>query len=236
MTSKRLYKSRTERMIDGVCGGVAEYFGVDVTLVRILWVLLTLFGGTGFILYIVAMIVMPAGPAVVAAPGTPPATRSGGANGKFWGALLIAFGVLLLLDNLGVPVWHRWWGFSWNIFLPLLLILAGVAFLYGGRNGILSGGGTQAEGSASPGAESPQTSPVPTPSARLYRSKKERKLLGVCGGIANHVDTDPSIVRLLFVIAGFASFGFVALVYIAMAIVVPEEPVAPASPLVTPTA
>ncbi len=37
MTSKRLYKSRTERMIDGVCGGIAEYLGLDVTLIRIVW-------------------------------------------------------------------------------------------------------------------------------------------------------------------------------------------------------
>ena len=63
MTSKRLYKSRTERMIDGVCGGIAEYLGLDVTLIRIVWVLLTLFGGTGIVLYIVAMIVMPTAPA-----------------------------------------------------------------------------------------------------------------------------------------------------------------------------
>ena len=44
MTPKRLYKSRTERMIDGVCGGLAEFFNLDVTLVRIAWVLLTLVG------------------------------------------------------------------------------------------------------------------------------------------------------------------------------------------------
>ena len=46
---KRLYKSRTDRMIDGVCGGIAEYFGLDSTLVRIAWVLLTLLGGTGIL-------------------------------------------------------------------------------------------------------------------------------------------------------------------------------------------
>ena len=73
--------------------------------------------------------------------------------------------------------------------------------------------------------------PVPPRANRLYRSRKERKIFGVCGGIANHIDTDPTIVRLLFVIGAFASFGFVVLVYIAMAIVVPEEPVVP---IVTP--
>jgi len=226
MASKRLYKSRTERMVDGVCGGIAEYLGLDVTLIRIVWVLLTLFGGTGIVLYIVAMIVMPAAPVTTPGAEIPATPRSHGANGKFWGALLIAFGALLLLDNLGIPIWHRWWGFSWSVVLPLLLILAGVAFLYGGRNGIMTS--TEAKPDA---GQAPEAAPVPPPTVpranRLYRSRIDKKILGVCGGIANHIGTDPTIVRLLFVIAAFASFGFMILLYLAMAIVVPQEPLVP---------
>ena len=226
MTSKRLYKSRTERMIDGVCGGIAEYFGLDVTLIRVLWVVLTLFGGSGIILYIVAMIVMPVAPPGTVAGDIPAKPRSHGANGKFWGALLIAFGMLLLLDNLGIPIWHHWWGFSWSIVLPLLLILAGVAFLYGGRNGIMTS--PEPKPADVPGPEpAGGAASAPTSTNRLYRSRKEKKLFGVCGGLANYINTDPTIVRLLFVIGVFASFGFVVLAYIAMAIVVPEEPVVP---------
>ena len=59
---KRLHKSRTDRMIGGVCGGVAEYFGLDPTLVRVVWVLLTLLGGSGILLYIAGMILMPTPP------------------------------------------------------------------------------------------------------------------------------------------------------------------------------
>ena len=65
--TRRLLKSRADRMLDGVCGGVAEYFGLDSTLVRLAWVLLALVGGMGILLYIAAMIIMPAGSA--AAPG-----------------------------------------------------------------------------------------------------------------------------------------------------------------------
>ena len=61
-TSRRLYKSRRNRMIDGVCGGVAEYFDIDPTIVRIIWILMTLLGGSGFILYIAGMIIMPVNP------------------------------------------------------------------------------------------------------------------------------------------------------------------------------
>ncbi|PXV60763.1 phage shock protein C (PspC) family protein [Dyella jiangningensis] len=58
---KRLHRSLTDRKIAGVCGGVAEYLGWDPTLVRLLWVILTLLGGSGVLIYIVLWIVMPEG-------------------------------------------------------------------------------------------------------------------------------------------------------------------------------
>ena len=60
MTAKKLTLSR-DRMIGGVCGGIAEYFGLDATLVRIAYALLTVFttGFPGFLLYIILWFVMP---------------------------------------------------------------------------------------------------------------------------------------------------------------------------------
>lgn len=55
----RLCKSAYDKKIDGVCGGFAEYFGIDATLVRLGWVLFTLLGGSGILAYIIAMLVMP---------------------------------------------------------------------------------------------------------------------------------------------------------------------------------
>jgi phage shock protein C len=57
--TKKLYRSRSDRMLAGVCGGLAEYFGVDPTIVRILFVLFALAGGPGLILYIILMLVIP---------------------------------------------------------------------------------------------------------------------------------------------------------------------------------
>jgi len=51
---KKLYRSRKERVIGGVCGGIGVYFGIDPTLARIIWVAATLLGGAGIIAYIVA--------------------------------------------------------------------------------------------------------------------------------------------------------------------------------------
>ena len=59
---KKLYKSNKNKMLDGVCGGIAEYFNVDPTLVRLATVLLCLGVGSGLLAYIVAMIVMPRAP------------------------------------------------------------------------------------------------------------------------------------------------------------------------------
>ena len=56
---RRLTKSSTNKVISGVCGGLAEFFNIDVTLVRIGWILFTFLGGSGIIAYIICAIVMP---------------------------------------------------------------------------------------------------------------------------------------------------------------------------------
>ncbi len=57
--NKRLYRLRNGRVVAGVCAGVAAYFGVDPTLVRLAFALLTVFGGIGVLLYLCAWIVIP---------------------------------------------------------------------------------------------------------------------------------------------------------------------------------
>ena len=59
---KKLTRSRTDSKIAGVCGGFADYLELDVTLVRILWLMLVLFGGWGLLGYLIAWIVMPQEP------------------------------------------------------------------------------------------------------------------------------------------------------------------------------
>ncbi len=56
---KKLYKSYADRKLCGVCGGVAEYFGIDSTIVRLALVILILCFGTGILAYIIAAIIMP---------------------------------------------------------------------------------------------------------------------------------------------------------------------------------
>lgn len=59
---KRLVKSYKNRMISGVCGGIGEYLNTDPTLIRIAFILITVFGGSGILLYIACALVMPSEP------------------------------------------------------------------------------------------------------------------------------------------------------------------------------
>ena len=56
---KRIYRSRQDRMVCGVCGGIAEYFDLDPSLVILGWIIFSAMGGSGFISYIIAAIVIP---------------------------------------------------------------------------------------------------------------------------------------------------------------------------------
>lgn len=59
MDMKRLVKSNQNRIFCGVCGGIAQYFGIDATVIRLVWVLFCLAGGSGVLAYVIAAIIMP---------------------------------------------------------------------------------------------------------------------------------------------------------------------------------
>ncbi|MBP3617160.1 MAG: PspC domain-containing protein [Lachnospiraceae bacterium] len=59
MQNKKLTKSRNDRKLCGVCGGLAEYLNLDPTIIRLIWVLLVLAAGTGILAYLIAALIMP---------------------------------------------------------------------------------------------------------------------------------------------------------------------------------
>ena len=121
---RRLYRSRNDKMLGGVAGGVGRFFGVDPTLVRLAFVVLV-FAGLGIIAYLVAWIVVPCGPA--SGDPQPPRVASPGVGGRMViGAFLIAIGVMLLVDW-ALPSLDR---FIW----PLALIGIGASVtVFGSR-------------------------------------------------------------------------------------------------------
>ena len=84
MNPRRLYRCRHDRIIAGVASGMAEYLGLDPTVVRILWILSTLFGGLTILLYIILAFVMPLEPYGVAGEAGAPGT-TGTPGGTGWG-------------------------------------------------------------------------------------------------------------------------------------------------------
>lgn len=62
MNGKKLYRSDENKMLAGVCGGIAEYFNIDPTLVRLGWVVFCALGGSGLLAYIIMAIIMPSRP------------------------------------------------------------------------------------------------------------------------------------------------------------------------------
>ncbi len=217
--SRRLYKSRQHRVIDGICGGIAEYFEVDPTIVRIVWVMITLLGGSGFVLYIAAMIIMPVNPvnSVTAQPTAASAKRTD--RKRFWGVFLILFGTFILFTNLGLFEAFQWWHhLSWEIMFPIVLIVVGLWFMYvHTRKPIVVNQSTQ----DTYGEQSQST--IVKHFHELKRSKTDRKLFGVCGGIASYFNVDSTIVRVLYIFLVLASFGWGLLLYLIMTIVMPEE-------------
>jgi phage shock protein PspC (stress-responsive transcriptional regulator) len=143
--NRRLYRCTHDRRIAGVASGIAEYFDVDPTIVRILWVLSIFFGGLGLLLYIAMAIIVPLEPEGGIAPhgatgagGTADVTgetptssptdwnavpsnhrhprRGGGTGTVFLGMILVLFGALALVDTF-LPAWADGGRFLWPAFI-----------------------------------------------------------------------------------------------------------------------
>ena len=213
---RKLYRSRTNRYVGGVCGGLAEYFNIDVVVVRLLFVILTFAGGAGLIAYLAFLIISPENPDL-----TPPqAAKSVDYTGHsiLIGAIFIIIGLVFLLENL--DFWHFHWSFwwpeifSWHLFLPGLIIVVGILV-------ILKGLQKPAEETQKTGF-SPESTAGPQAHKRLERIPSRKMLAGVCAGIADYFNVDPAFVRIGWVVLTVASFWFGGLIYLVLALFLPE--------------
>ncbi len=128
---RRLVRSRDDRVLAGVCGGLGEYFGVDAVLIRIAALVLLFAGGAGALLYVIGWIAMPEDPesdrpGPMHAPGARPTPeRTGGAVAI--GVLFIALGAFFLVDE----IWSDF--LAWKYVWPIVLIAVGAAVLLRAR-------------------------------------------------------------------------------------------------------
>ena len=228
---RRITRSRRDRVFAGVCGGLAAYLGLDPVLVRVLYVALTLLSwGTGILLYVLAWMIVPLeaeGALVTPIPQDEPSRRSGR---RIAGVLLVVIGLLALLS-----MSFGWFHFFSALRLggPIVLLVIGIILLLWQKES----GSRQEPESRGFGAEEgipprAQGSPAATEPRRLARSARGRKIAGVCGGLGEYFNVDPTIVRLIFIAAIFAG-GAGILLYLLMWIVVPLRRDVPVSTMGT---
>ncbi|MCL6472757.1 MAG: PspC domain-containing protein [Firmicutes bacterium] len=202
---RKLYRSRRNRVIAGVAGGLGEYLGIDPVVIRILWVLFTLLAGSGILAYIAAWIIMPERPSDTAEPTIP--ERTPGQIGLLIGVALVVLGIWFFLTNLGLVPTQFFFVYNLfrQVFWPMLLILIGILIIVVANRRE---------------AVTPYSQGKP-----LHRSRSNRMLAGVAGGLAEYFGVDISLVRLAFVVLLFTPLSpAVIIAYIIFAVVIPEEP------------
>ena len=144
---KRLFRSETDRVIGGVCGGIGEYFGIDPTIIRIIFVILAFSGGSGIFIYLILWLIIPSA-SQRTATATEQTIRSNAkevgerakslgdelvyhANRERWervfGVVILTLGIIMLLSNFELV----------NVFLvklwpAALIIIGGIILARGG--------------------------------------------------------------------------------------------------------
>jgi phage shock protein C len=139
---KKLYRDENRKVIAGVCAGLSDYFSVDVTIVRLLFVLTLIYHGGGTLAYIILWIVMPRRSSVLNEPIVDYTVNSGNQpfqrynpkirmnNNKdvaqIGGVVLILLGVFFLLDQFDIiPYW-----FNFEQFWPVILVVIGLGLIF----------------------------------------------------------------------------------------------------------
>ncbi|MFH2037127.1 MAG: PspC domain-containing protein [Candidatus Zixiibacteriota bacterium] len=126
--NKKLYRSRVDSKIAGVCGGLGDYFDIDPTIIRIIAIISIFIHGIGLLAYIVAWIAMPQYPLGQEVTVEKKPRKKSAWNSSLTGIVLVGIGVVFLFDQ------FFWWFHFHNYFWPIVLILIGAALVIRGIN------------------------------------------------------------------------------------------------------
>lgn len=246
---RSLYRHPSNRVLAGVCGGLADWLGWDAVVVRILWLIFAVTtSGAGLFVYLLLALLLPVGTQVGGAVKRAPVeTRLH--SGKPLAFLLMSVGVLWLFSNLGIlpELAHVFYTIFKLFFWPVVLIAIGWSILR--ALGVRMGNGdalrsqvdawgaraatwseqmrSSTSGVATSAAASSHAadagSAQSVDASMLTRSASDRVLFGVCGGIAARYGIDPVLVRLLWALVTLATAGFGLFAYALAALLLPVE-------------
>jgi phage shock protein C len=200
---KRLEKSKTNVIVAGVCAGIAKYFKVDTALVRLLSVLLLLFGVWVIAAYFIAAFIMPQEYVFSELTDEEKRIQKKENYKTVTGSLLMLSGMYLLLNSLGFVLFKIPFLPSGRYMFPFVSIVAGAYFI-------------------SLKEEKLHVLKEMFPDDFL-RSRSDRYLMGVCGGFAKYINAESITVRIIFIVASFFTLGFFAIVYLLVSLIVKME-------------
>lgn len=242
MNTQKLYRSRANRMIGGVCGGISEHFDIDPLIVRIIAVVSIFFGGLGIIVYIAGLILIPENK--FQSPQESTHFRMHRNNTLIWGIILIVVGLFFFFDNYRFFDFH--WFFFWPRFLdwdliwPSIIILAGVLYIFHvlrkdeiepkSRPDSAAASAADKIGEIFNGKDIP-----------LRRIISEKMVAGVCAGIARYLNIDVAFIRIGWIVLTIATIWVGIVGYAVLAIVlkpdteIPDGPVYTARPTTRPS-
>lgn len=216
-----LYRHPHDRRLAGVCGGLGEYFNIDPVLIRLVWLIAAFStAGAAIFVYIILWLLLPVG---TAATGRQQQAVVNQQQLRPVALFLILLGFMWLLANTGIlpSLWDGFRRLMSVLFWPGVLIFLGWLLL--SRSGELEGVRQTLKEKRPTRAAIQSCLQSLHQHLPLRRSREDRMLLGVCGGLARTLNLDSSIVRLLWVLFSIGSLGVGVGVYVLAAILIPEE-------------
>ena len=194
---KKLYRSPYNYVLFGICGGISEYIKINPVLLRILFVATSLLGGWGIVAYLMCFVLVPEHPSM----------KEKGLSGRLFtrralGFVMIGTGVYFWMPPFGIFNYLKSINVSESLFLSSMVVVGGIIILLRG----LPSSGSQ----------------VDRPK-KLFRSVRNRRLVGVCAGLAEYLQTDVNLIRLLFILLSFLTLGVVFIFYLVVGYFIPPE-------------
>jgi len=215
----RLTRSNRDRVFGGVCGGLAQYIGHDVVLVRVGFVALALLAVPGgVLLYLFAWAIIPLNRDEQESFASAPSEERNTGSRRIIGVLLVVAG-LVALGTSFLPLF--WRTPDWRLAGPIIVIVAGIALLLWQYDRKVR----ERKSGDSVGLRAERTAQEAMPEnarRRLVRRHHGRKIAGVCAGMAEYFQVDPAIIRVICLALLFLG-GSGLLLYLILWIAMPLE-------------
>lgn len=193
---KSLSKIKKGSLIAGVCTGIANYFGIEPVIIRVLFAVSIFLGGWGIIFYIIAALLLPS--EITVDENSNIESHENSYAKTIAGSLFVFIGIFFIADNFGFMNYLFFFGLPKFLLLPVIMILTGGFILFKINDFAPVKSGTK--------------------KTKFYRSRNDRRLMGVCGGLADYLNVESNNLRMLWIIFSFLTIGAGIVLYFFIAV------------------